>query len=263
MIKLIATDMDGTFLRDDMTYDEAKFDKLYQKLQSQQIQFVVASGNQYFQLKSFFKKYPDIIYISENGALIRQRDNTLSKHSFTKETVQTVLEKLQAISNLKLLVCGEKSAYTLTTTDPKHVKKMRNYYHHLDVIENFDQIDDDVLKFAITCPDEQTDEIVETLKTALKGLAEPTSSGHGDIDVIQLGMNKAAGLKELGKILDIDLSEMMAFGDGGNDLEMLREVGWGVAMENAQPKVTAVADQTTADNQNQGVLQKIEEFLAN
>ncbi|GEO63396.1 Cof-type HAD-IIB family hydrolase [Companilactobacillus nantensis] len=261
MIKLIATDMDGTFLRSDMTYDEAKFARLYQELQSQQIQFVVASGNQYFQLKSFFKDYPDIIYISENGAYIRNTKQTFAKHAFSQNNVQTILDKIQAIPNLKLLVCGAKSAYALSTMDSEHVEEMRHYYHHLEVMDDFESIDDDILKFAISCPVAETDNIVEQLRESLVGLAEPTSSGHGDIDVIQLGLNKAAGLKELGQILNIDLSEMMAFGDGGNDLEMLREVGCGVAMENAQANVSAVADQTTANNQDQGVLQTIDKFL--
>ena len=54
---------------------------------------------------------------------------------------------------------------------------------------------------------------------------------------------------------------MAAFGDGGNDLEMLREVGCGVAMANAQPAVTAVANATTGTNQEQGVLQWIKNWL--
>ena len=54
MFKLIATDMDGTFLRDDMTYDRDFFATLHEKMQAQGIQWVVASGNQYFQLTSFF-----------------------------------------------------------------------------------------------------------------------------------------------------------------------------------------------------------------
>lgn len=55
MFKLIATDMDGTFLRDDMTYDRDFFATLHEKMQAQGIQWVVASGNQYFQLTSFLK----------------------------------------------------------------------------------------------------------------------------------------------------------------------------------------------------------------
>ena len=103
--------------------------------------------------------------------------------------------------------------------------------------------------------------IVDELRDKLQGLGEPTSSGHGDIDIIQPGLNKAAGLKELGNILHIKLSEMCAFGDGGNDLEMLREVGLGVAMANAQPAVTAVADRTTDSNEAQGVLNFMSEAL--
>ena len=69
MIKLMATDMDGSFLRDDMTYDEAQFALLYQQLQLRGVRFVIASGNQYFQLKSFFKDYPEMIYLAEMGLI--------------------------------------------------------------------------------------------------------------------------------------------------------------------------------------------------
>lgn len=113
----------------------------------------------------------------------------------------------------------------------------------------------------MTCPPSETESLVNLLKSELSGIAEPTSSGHGDIDIIQPGRNKAAGLAELGKELNISLNEMCAFGDGGNDLEMLREVGLGVAMENAQDRVKKVSDKQTSDNQNQGVLNFISEFI--
>lgn len=53
-IKLIAVDMDGTFLDDDMKYNNDRFMKQYHELKARGIKFVVASGNQYDQLKSFF-----------------------------------------------------------------------------------------------------------------------------------------------------------------------------------------------------------------
>lgn len=82
MIKLMATDMDGSFLRDDMTYDEAQFALLYQQLQLRGVRFVIASGNQYFQLKSFFKDYPEMIYLAENGAYIRDADHVYALNAF-------------------------------------------------------------------------------------------------------------------------------------------------------------------------------------
>ncbi|WP_127849083.1 Cof-type HAD-IIB family hydrolase [Lacticaseibacillus hulanensis] len=261
MIKLIATEMDGSFLRDDMTYDEAKFAELMKRMQAQNIQFVCASGNQYFQLQSFFTKYPDVIYVAENGAYIRSRDHVYAVSSFKDAATADILTVLNQIDDIKLLVCGQANAYALTTTDPTHVQTMRNYYHELRVIDDFADIDDRILKFAISCPPARTDAIVEHLRSALSGLADVTSSGHGDIDIIQPGLNKAAGLKELGQILGVDLAEMVAFGDGGNDLEMLREVGDGVAMANAQPDVLAVANTTTGSNEDQGVLQYLDKIL--
>lgn len=261
MIKLIATDMDGSFLRDDMTYDEAKFKRLHADMQRYGIQWVVASGNQYFQLKSFFKAYPDTIYVAENGALIRDETQTYALHAFKPTVTTQILNIVMAMPELQLLVCGAQSAYALTTEDPAHVTEMRQYYHHLAVVPDFETINDNILKFAISCPPEKTMAIVDELRDKLQGLGEPTSSGHGDIDIIQPGLNKAAGLKELGNILHIKLSEMCAFGDGGNDLEMLREVGLGVAMANAQPAVTAVADRTTDSNEAQGVLNFMSEAL--
>ena len=47
MIKLIATDMDGTWLKENKTYDKKLFEKEFQIMQHRDIKFVVASGNQY------------------------------------------------------------------------------------------------------------------------------------------------------------------------------------------------------------------------
>ncbi|VTS34955.1 haloacid dehalogenase-like hydrolase [Streptococcus dysgalactiae subsp. equisimilis] len=78
MIKLIATDMDGTFLRDDKSYDIARFERILQRLKQHDIRFVVASGNQYRLLTSKFPKdYQDLTFISENGAHIVSQEQDL------------------------------------------------------------------------------------------------------------------------------------------------------------------------------------------
>lgn len=57
-IKLIAVDMDGTFLSDAKTYNRPRFLAQYQRMREQNIRFVVASGNRYYQLISFFRRSP-------------------------------------------------------------------------------------------------------------------------------------------------------------------------------------------------------------
>ena len=58
-VKVIVTDMDGTFLNDSKTYNQPRFMAQYQELKKRGIEFVVASGNQYYQLISFFPELKD------------------------------------------------------------------------------------------------------------------------------------------------------------------------------------------------------------
>lgn len=77
---------------------------------------------------------------------------------------------------------------------------------------------------------------------------------HPDfVDCIQKGNNKATGIDEVIRHYGIDISEVMAFGDGGNDIQMLSHVGIGVAMGNATDYVKSFADVVTDTVDNDGV----------
>jgi Cof subfamily protein (haloacid dehalogenase superfamily) len=82
-----------------------------------------------------------------------------------------------------------------------------------------------------------------------------------NIEINAAGVNKGKGLLELGEILGISREEIMAFGDGDNDIAMLREVGFGVAMENADEEVKAVSDYVTGSNDEDGVAKAIARFV--
>ena len=66
---------------------------------------------------------------------------------------------------------------------------------------------------------------------------------------------KVQAIRELAKILDISLSEVVAFGDDKNDMEMLQICGTGVAVENAISDVKDVADSVTLSNDEDGVVE--------
>jgi len=68
-------------------------------------------------------------------------------------------------------------------------------------------------------------------------------------------------MEEIGKIFGIDKSEMIAFGDGYNDISMLEYAGLGVAMENAPDDVKAVCGHVTLSNNNDGVAVVIEKHI--
>lgn len=260
-VKLIATDMDGTFLNKMMDYDRQRFENLYAQLNLQNIKFVIASGNQYYQLHSFFADHPELVCIAENGAYIRNQAEVFQATSFSNYSKNEILARLTGIENIQVLLSGMRSAYYLTSAAPTFVKLSHQYYPRLVAVDNFESVSDQIMKFSLNCPPAETEQLVEQLRERLHGIAEPTSSGHGGIDIIQPGMNKAAGLQHLGKQWGISLAEMCAFGDGGNDLEMLSAVGEGVAMANAAPVVKQTAPCQTVSNEEQGVLSYIEQIL--
>ena len=81
------------------------------------------------------------------------------------------------------------------------------------------------------------------------------------LELMPLNVDKAISLKRLLKHLSIDKSEMVACGDGYNDLSMIELAGLGIAMENAQPAVKEIADYITLSNDCAGVAAAIDKFL--
>ncbi|SHO50643.1 Cof-type HAD-IIB family hydrolase [Anaerocolumna xylanovorans] len=90
---------------------------------------------------------------------------------------------------------------------------------------------------------------------------EVTTAGKRNIEVSREGVNKGAGLLKLGEMLGIKRDEIMACGDEINDLVMLREIGFAVAMGNSPDIVKAAADYITETNEEDGVAKAIERFV--
>lgn len=80
------------------------------------------------------------------------------------------------------------------------------------------------------------------------------------IDVISKTGGKVTGIKKMLEVHGIGQEEVIAFGDGENDIEMLQFAGIGVAMGNAEPEVKAVADYVTTDIDDDGILNALKHF---
>lgn len=83
------------------------------------------------------------------------------------------------------------------------------------------------------------------------------------LEVLPPGASKGAGLKRLIDDLGIEPQNVMAIGDGENDIEMLRLAGIGVAMGNAMPAVFEAADVVVANHDEDGIAEAIERFVLN
>lgn len=264
MIKVVAVDMDGTFLNPDNDYDRQKFEVIFSKLEEKGIKFIVASGNQYYQIRSFFpNKDNKIIYLSENGAIVTINKKMKPVQEFSKQLTLSIIEQLQKQQiDLEFVLCGVDSAYLLSNSQTEFKDFAKKYYYELKEVDSFDELPNDVfVKFALEVAPEKVNQVVSLINDGFTGEVEAVSSGHGSIDIILPGVTKGDTLLKLFKEWKIEPDELMAFGDSNNDLEMLKLTENSYAMGNANAQVKAVAKHLAPSNSDSGVLQVIEKNL--
>jgi len=97
--------------------------------------------------------------------------------------------------------------------------------------------------------------------TLMEGRATLTTALTGMLEILPLGASKGDGVSKLLDILGVAAEDVMAMGDGENDVEMLEMAGWGVAMGNAGPHAREVADAVVASNDEDGVAEAINKYV--
>ncbi len=109
---------------------------------------------------------------------------------------------------------------------------------------------------------EVADEALPPIERSIQPISTVTFSKRNYLEILPVGVNKAKAVAALAQFLGVDLSEVAAIGDGLNDLEMLSEAGFAIAMGNASDRVKAAADLIVGSNNEAGVAQAVNEILA-
>ncbi len=274
MIKLIASDMDGTFLNNKGTYDKEHFDFLFPKMKEKGIQFVAASGNRMERLHTIFTgKEHDIDYVAENGALVIDKGETLIRQVMVADDVDAILAFFAGHEkDYRIMLSGKDTSYTHKDSSfivpdlPGFAideKEMREFFNNITFLNDFSKRpQDDITKVTLMVQPSKVEEITKNFNQTFKGKFSAVSSGFGAIDIIQNGIHKAWGLDQLMTKYHISRQEIITFGDGGNDIEMLKFAKYSFAMENAPEYVKGAANYEAPSNNESGVLQVIEKVLS-
>ncbi|HIY79834.1 MAG TPA: HAD hydrolase family protein, partial [Candidatus Olsenella excrementavium] len=133
-IRLVAVDIDGTFMRTDYTYDVPRFERLLARMLEAGCDFVVASGNQYYQLRDHFPGHEDeLCFVAENGAYVMDRGELVYLRTMPDETVSTVIDVCRARADeVWNVLCGVEGAYCERgAVSDDFFNEMRRYCHRL------------------------------------------------------------------------------------------------------------------------------------
>ena len=260
MIKLIATDMDGTFLDNKKQFDKSFID-LFFEMKEQGVLFVAASGNQYARLyQKFLPMSEDMYFIADGGSYIAKGPNTLEVFDMDRKKAFLAIERVKEhYPDFKIVVAGEKYAYA---RKKDHLtKELTTYYCSNKLIDDFDEIDEPITKIAILDPSGDIKNNAGDITSILPSGLQIITSGNEWMDIQRDGVNKGLGMCYIQEHEHISRDECLAFGDQMNDYALLKSVKYGFAMENAVDEIKKLAYGITDSNEDQGCLKIIKKAL--
>lgn len=246
MIKLVASDLDGTLLQNDAQELTTRAIELIRELTNRGIYFVAASGRQYENEVHLFEPIKDkISYIAENGSLCIHEGKVISRTVIDMELIHRIIEEVKQDGRFEFLISKENACY-IENNDPVFVNHIINVVKNTTkIVEDVRNVKGPILKIAIGNMKDGADIIegyLKHLQNKFSSEIKVVTSGNIWIDFIAPGTNKGTALLKLLEVLKIKPEECMAFGDQRNDVEMLQAVGTSYAMANA---ISGISDYST------------------
>ena len=261
-IRLVAVDEDGTFLRDHEDYDHEWFERIFERMMRAGVHFVVATGNQCYQVQDLFPAHAhEMGIVSANGAYVLDGGEQVFAAKATCEAVERMIEVCHERPEVPFSMLGVKGAYIERGTPQEFFDDTARYCHRLQWVEDFHDVDDQIFMFSSVVDEAVVEREIARCAEAVDGLMDVVGSGEGYFDVVCPGVSKAVGLKHLMERWGISPEECIAFGDSDNDRAMLHMVGCGYAMQNAPADLRAEADCVAPPCTVDGVLQVLEELF--
>ncbi|MGO4928776.1 HAD family hydrolase [Fundicoccus sp. Sow4_F4] len=266
-IKLIAIDMDETFLRTDKTYDVSRFKRVLTALLERDIIVCIASGNSFHKLEVYFDEEDrDRLYFAgDNGNYIVRNQKLLHALAIEPATMLSIENFLDEFDGFHPNVSIGVKTYFRETSGAE-LEVVKRYNDNIDIVNRFSEIPsaEQAVKIAI-----HSEKALHENKTMARIIIEryddvtSVTSGDGWLDVYHRDGGKGASIRYLQDKYNISSDETMAFGDSLNDSSMMHEALYSVSMGNADPDLVADTHYQIGNNNDQAVLDILEQLLAN
>ena len=261
-IKLVAFDMDGTLLNSRHELSPETIRALY-KLKEKGIICVICTGRSIAGLKHYSELLDlNMPIVTLNGTIILDKDkNVIFARTLTSEDAKRIWSladnlnaNLAFWSNNKLY-CNKINKFTLNYSERSYLP--------ITLIDDFEAFvqDNGISKMIFF---DQEDKIID-FKSKVSKIKDFNVnyciSNQYMLEFFNIQVSKANALDFLGKYYNITPEQMMAFGDGENDIDMLEYVGYGVVMQNALESVKSHGKFITKTNDEDGVAYALKKFI--
>ena len=285
-MKAIIMDMDGTLLNSDNEISDATQNKLID-LEKQGVTLILASGRSYNRLYPYAKQLKMDQYggylLEVDGIAIyeMQNDTRTILKQMTFDEIHDVFARLMEIE-CESMACFDDGMFDYFPKSIRDIKQklrvernlpdsypwtagpwdwladMTKGYPKIHYIQNVEEIHGRINKIQIMQEEDKIAEIYETLKKELENKFEIFRTCPRQLEILPLGYSKGKTLQRLMDQFGWKKDEVIAFGDGENDVSMFEVVENSFAMKNAKDFVQAKAKYTTKSNNEDGIVWGIE-----
>lgn len=260
LIRLIASDMDGTLLDEHSEVPPETYD-LILALREKDVHFAASSGRRFDRLCQFFAPVRDKMdFVAANGAQVYVDGELVDREVFSHLGIRRLAKTVGKFESLHMALFDDEKSFLLDDED-KFVREIDKDLPNAERIWYLPGPDVSILKISIYCEDGHVMDYAYALSRELGDEFLFAPSGTHWIDALQRGVNKATGIEQVMAHHGITRDEVMAFGDSMNDYEIIRFVGTGCAMANGRPALKAVANRVIGYNYDQAVQGEMRKLL--
>jgi len=265
--RAIATDLDGTLLRTDKSVSQRTRDAV-DAAEDAGLLFVIATGRPPRWIPPVVEQLGERgLVVCANGASIYDpaRHELVARNDIAADVARTIVDDVERAYPDAVIGVEQGLEFSADTsiesTDFALLESWKLQGMRIGPIRSF--LDDSVTKLIVRLPDHAPSGTAATVQALVGDRALVThSTTEWFLELSNPTVHKASTVERLLIESGIDPSEVLAFGDMPNDLELIEWAGHGVAVANADPRLLAAADEVTASNDEDGVAIVIERILA-
>ena len=246
MLKLIASDLDGTLLQNGSQRLTKRAVELFGLLMDKGILFTAASGRQYPNLRRLFGSLEErMAFICENGAYVVYREEELFSSALERKLGLEMMREIARTEECEILLSGKNTSYIQPKTE-EYVHRMKYIVrNNVTIVEDIFKVEEPFLKISVYRK-RGIGAVEEHFHKVFGDRAKATVSGFSWLDFTESSVNKGAALRVIQERLGILPEETIVFGDNYNDIEMFECAAESFVMAHSVPKVKEYANRETS-----------------
>ena len=272
MIKLIAIDMDGTLLNEKKHIDKAEKEAIHEAIEAG-IKIVLCTGRPLYGILPFYEELglseldSEGYVILNNGCSIHKTKDwkLIDQVNFTSDDIE-YLYKLSESYDINFTLVNDTYYFNIGRKPTDELIKDAGFVFSdiTDIsLEEAKSGKHKIMKIMFLGDPEIMADFQEKNEDIIKSKYSGVLSQSYVYEVFPKDNNKGTGLKKLAEKLGIKQEEVMAIGDGNNDIEMFEYANYSVAMKNATELAKKAAKYETDSNENDGVAKAIRKYALN